>query len=90
MFPDLRIRSPDRHLLYRRYKTNWPLVIIASTIFPVLLLLVPPVRSLFQMTALSLREFLLCAGVAFAANGFEVYKMDLWKTTDIARYHQRW
>ena len=75
-------RSLTQTLYYTiRYKNALaPVVIIISAIFLASLQFIPPVRHLFQMTTLTLNEFLLCFAVAFVSvMWFEVYKMDLWK-----------
>jgi len=77
-------RSFTRSLYYTiRYKNNLaPLIILISSIFLLSLQFIGPVRHLFRMTTLTLNEFLLCFAVAFATvMWFEVYKMDLWRST---------
>ncbi|TMI71205.1 MAG: cation-translocating P-type ATPase [Bacteroidetes bacterium] len=76
-------RSLTQTLYYTiRYKNALaPVVIIISAIFLASLQFILPVRRLFQMTTLTLNEFLICLAVAFASvMWFEVYKMDLWRS----------
>jgi Ca2+-transporting ATPase len=60
-----------------RYKNNLaPVVLIVSVIFLLALLLIPDVRQLFQLTALSARNFWLCLSVSFVSvMWFELYKL---------------
>lgn len=62
-----------------RYKNSLALpVLAASVIFLCLLLLYPPVRHLFGLTAISFAEFGICFSVAFfSVFWFEVYKTNL-------------
>ncbi|HEV8504956.1 MAG TPA: cation-translocating P-type ATPase [Chitinophagaceae bacterium] len=74
-------RSFTRTLYYTiRYKNRLaPWIIIISSIFLVSLQFITPIRHLFQMTPLTLNEFLICFVVAFATvMWFEVYKLSLW------------
>jgi Ca2+-transporting ATPase len=59
-----------------RYKNNLALpLLLLSALFLVLLLLVPGVRNLFQLTAISFNDFFICAGAAtIGVLWFEVYK----------------
>jgi len=71
-------RSFSKTIYYTsRYKNGLaPAIIMVSTVFLVLLHLVPAVRNLFQLTSIRQGDFWLCLGVAFAATmWFEVYKM---------------
>ena len=58
------------------YKNNLALpVFIISVVFLCVIHFITPVRDIFEMTAVSSKEFLLCLGVAFASViWFEVYK----------------
>ena len=62
-----------------RYKNNLALpVFIISTSFLAIIHYVTPVRSLFELTAISGSHFLLCLAVAFATvMWFEMYKTNL-------------
>jgi Ca2+-transporting ATPase len=76
-------RSFTRTLYYTiRYKNYLvPWIITISSIFLLSLQFIAPIRHLFQMTTLTLHEFLVCLAVAFATvMWFEVYKMDLWRS----------
>jgi Ca2+-transporting ATPase len=71
-------RSFTKTIYYTsRYKNGLaPAIIIVSTVFLVLLHLVPAVRNLFQLTSITQGDFWLCLGIAFAATmWFEIYKM---------------
>lgn len=69
------------HTIFKtiRYKNNLvPLVLSVSIGFLATILLVPPVRNLFELSSLSLNQFLLALAIAIISVGwFEVYKMDL-------------
>jgi P-type Ca2+ transporter type 2C len=75
-------RSLTKTIYYTsRYKNNLaPIIIIVSIVFLLLLHLIPAIRDLFQLTSITMRDFWICFGVAFASTmWFEVYKMDLWR-----------
>ncbi len=59
-----------------KYKNNLALpLLLLSALFLVLLLLVPAIRNLFQLTAISLNDFIICAATAtISVIWFEVYK----------------
>ena len=59
-----------------RYKNRLaPVVLIVSAIFLAAMHFIPAVRNLFQLEAITLREFWTCFGIAFASvMWFEVYK----------------
>jgi P-type Ca2+ transporter type 2C len=61
------------------YKNNLAFpVFIISTLFLVIILLISPVRTMFEMTVISSVHFLLCFAVAFASvMWFEMYKTNL-------------
>jgi len=57
---------------------------LLSLLFLLLILVVPPVRSLFGLAPISFDTLVLCAGVALASVGwFEVYKILRKKTSAI-------
>lgn len=61
-----------------------PWVLLLSLLFLLLILVVPPVRSLFGLAPISFDNLVLCAGVALASVGwFEVYKILRKKTSAI-------
>ena len=59
-----------------RYKNKLaPIVLIVSAIFLAAMHFIPSVRNLFQLEAITLRQFWICFGTAFASvMWFEVYK----------------
>ena len=59
-----------------RYKNKLaPIVLIVSAIFLAAMHFIPAVRNLFQLEAITLRQFWICLGIAFASvMWFEVYK----------------
>jgi len=62
-----------------RYKNNLALpIIIISVLFLCVILLVPFVRSLFELSVISATNFFICLATAFISVAwFEMYKMDL-------------
>jgi ATPase, P-type (transporting), HAD superfamily, subfamily IC len=66
-----------------RYGNNLaPWVLLLSVLFLSMILLVPPVRSLFGLVAISSNSLMLCISIALASVGwFEVYKASHTKTT---------
>jgi Ca2+-transporting ATPase len=62
-----------------RYKNNLEMpVVVISVLFLCSFLLVPFVRSLFELSAISTNNFLVCLATAFiSVTWFEVYKLDL-------------
>jgi P-type Ca2+ transporter type 2C len=62
-----------------RYKNNLAMpVVVISVLFLCSFLLVPFVRNLFELSAISTNNFLVCLATAFiSVTWFEVYKLDL-------------
>ena len=66
-----------------RYKNKLaPVVLIVSVIFLAAMHFIPAVRNLFQLEAITLPQFWICFGIAFASvMWFEVYKTGFLKLT---------
>lgn len=80
VFLTFTCRSSTENILHTiRYKNNLaPFIVLASAVFLAGLLLVPGIRDMFQLTAMSAGQLLLSLAVAVASVGwFEVYKMNL-------------
>ena len=75
-------RSFTKTIYYTsRFKNRLaPVILIISALFLAALHLVPAIRNLFQLVAITAGQFWLCFGVAFASvMWFEIYKTDLLK-----------
>jgi P-type Ca2+ transporter type 2C len=75
-------RSFTKTIFYTlHYKNNLvPMVLIISALFLATLHFIPAVRSLFQLAAISLKQFLMCLAAAFSGVMWvEIFKADIFK-----------